>query len=622
MTEDRFQEDELNFDDEEFIIEDLEVDGEDIFAEADLELNLTSGQAGNTGDGSGGDLVDMESDPDDFHIEGEAEEGGSPDVDDILFEALSDRSESSEFEANLGPSFSDANEANASEIAGYDFDSTVEEGVDDLSADAFEQEEELFALEDEDIEVIGEDFDLAEAEEMSEAALAAADSLDAAGFGQEGEFASETPEGFNKYGDFGGQEEEAVFSEAAAESMGTDLEGPASFILDEEEHDPIYGAEESGEPVGEQQYASDQSQQGEAAGYEEADYSEYEEDYVDNQAEEEAQLLGGGQGRRFPFRAVAGLAAVLMVSAAGAVAFLKPEWLGLKVEWQAIEVVKVARPDVGVDMRPPELNPVEDPGVGQVDTPPTIDVPPLVATNPDNELPVNPPVEVPPDMGPPDAGTDPFLSLTPDLAGIDPLNPDESPAADAGPLQVGEYLQINQADSEAVIEPMVSGKRVDLASLQPGSEAFALLPNEAFFVGTVRKLNVSHVTLNVGAGEVTFAYDELVSLTTLAQAGVAINGSADAQQGFVRLNNENRLYGMIVQPDAGDKVHLESDNSRVKIPLNSVDRIGIAIQGGVEIPEEDGDAWIQEQVKKRMGTSAGQKKRFQPGVSLPKPGGK
>jgi len=160
-----------------------------------------------------------------------------------------------------------------------------------------------------------------------------------------------------------------------------------------------------------------------------------------------------------------------MIAAAGVVVFLRPEWLGLRVDFKPIEVVKVARPRVIVDLRPPEIPKVTAQDPGPV-------IPPGVAVTPTI---VDPGPDLPPDVVAPDPVVDPTIQPDPIVSNpVAQANPDDPGAIQPipdGPLQVGEFLSIGDAESANVIEPMVSGKRVDIASLQPGSEAFAQLAN-------------------------------------------------------------------------------------------------------------------------------------------------
>ncbi|MCR9248305.1 MAG: hypothetical protein NXI31_25025 [bacterium] len=127
----------------------------------------------------------------------------------------------------------------------------------------------------------------------------------------------------------------------------------------------------------------------------------------------------------------------------------------------------------------------------------------------------------------------------------------------------------------------------------PGSRAFAQLDNGNYFIGSVKAVNTRFLTLRLRDGEISLARDSIVKLTGL--------GSADfeelqrATSGFIRLTNNNRLVGSILEGIRDDHVILQTRSNRVMLPKSVVGKIvEQANESGVRIgTTNEEDAWLR-----------------------------
>lgn len=142
--------------------------------------------------------------------------------------------------------------------------------------------------------------------------------------------------------------------------------------------------------------------------------------------------------------------------------------------------------------------------------------------------------------------------------------------------------------------------------VMPGSRAFAQLHNGNYFIGQVKQVADTTITLRVEAGEVTLATGDIAQLTRL--------GSSDydelqkATKGFVRLTNNNRLVGGILSRIADDHVVLEFRSNRVMLPKSAIGEIvsGDRDESKVRLDTTtEEDSWIRQMVKREIGTGQG-----------------
>ncbi len=404
----------------------------------------------------------------------------------------------------------------------------------------------------------------------------------------------------------------------------------------EEEYDPIYGAEAMA-AADEAGHDDEQAFESEA----EADYTEYDESYV-----EAGDQWGSTDKprRRVPLRMFAGLAAVIVVGL-GTAAVLKPEWLGMKIGPVLIDRTTVARPDLDLELSPPEALVGEaGPGVRPVIPVPDTTVPDTTVpdtTPPDTTTPdTTPPDTTTPDTTNPDTTTPDVAQTTPDTTPPGTTTPDtttpdvaqatpetgteEPPTVEMTPSFNAEddpdvvYINTNQKPKAAekkkeeveVGDDMLVGERsgVETTEMQPhpmsaglatGDQAFAQMNNGNFFVGNVKTITAGLITLRVDRGEVTLDFNDLRVLGTASSPEFA--AIQNSRPGFVRLANQNRLIGNIMKSGENGRVSLNIDAQQILIPAEEIEEVGRGTEAGVRITaEEEDDAWIQQLIEQRI----------------------
>lgn len=127
-----------------------------------------------------------------------------------------------------------------------------------------------------------------------------------------------------------------------------------------------------------------------------------------------------------------------------------------------------------------------------------------------------------------------------------------------------------------------------------GGQAIARLANDSVFVGAVKKLSSSFVTLRTESGEITFARARLVSLRPVGEASGKLTKPSMVGS-YVRLRNHNRLSGLIVETRE-ESVVLQVQSNQVVVPRTEIDTV---IYGDPESPvqiresvEVDQDEWF------------------------------
>lgn len=335
---------------------------------------------------------------------------------------------------------------------------------------------------------------------------------------------------------------------------------------------------------------------------------------------------------------LASLAAVVLVLVGGAAVLMRPEWFGIAFEPERVERAQIVRPVVVVDVPEPAAPPVtaavtpetppaapstaaapgnepvapvatnapptsggESNGQQIPDAPPT---PPAVSTPSVGgepavaqvvEAPALPPV-VPP-IVPPVAAAPETVSSWPIAVATPPVAPPTSTGAPAPRLvRIGENLLVGAATREAAPRAVPA-----VNSVIPGSRAFAQLQNGNYFVGSVKCIGESSITLRVDTGEVTLAVADIEHLTELDSANY--NELQKATTGFVRLTNNNRLVGGILSRIADDHVVLEYRSNRVMLPKSAVGKI-VPGEGDSSVRLEttsEEDAWLRRIAERQLG---------------------
>ncbi|MCA9491089.1 MAG: hypothetical protein KC621_14265, partial [Myxococcales bacterium] len=166
------------------------------------------------------------------------------------------------------------------------------------------------------------------------------------------------------------------------------------------------------------------------------------------------------------------------------------------------------------------------------------------------------------------------------------------------PIEIGESLEMRGPTGEFA--------PADLESVRIGMRAWAQLTNEAVFVGTVRRIEASFVTLKMDAGEITLDREEIVAMVPISDAE---DDPVEIENGFVRLGESGTLFGRILRNNGGEHVILETTDSRVSLPLESIDSVGIRTDAGIVVVDDDDD-WLEERARRRLsGVEARQENR-------------
>jgi hypothetical protein len=394
----------------------------------------------------------------------------------------------------------------------------------------------------------------------------------------------------------------------------------------DEDYDPIYGSAAAAEEAG----AGTEFTEPVAA-----DYSEHEAAYVD-QTRRGLVLVGApaGSRRRGPLTLVAAAALIVCGVTAG-FAFMQPEWLGLSGSNVLVDRALIARPDLALevaqpaapadnatpDVQPgdllvhtdPQPNPTPDPVTRTDPDPvrdPKTDPPPVAHTDPvvPPQNPVTQPDPVTQLDPQPKPLPDPVAQVpekppvptnpTPDVTPVPPVAQATEPAAHTDVVRIGEDLQVGR------MEPAPARPRVHhlAEGLVTGSQAFAQLRNMNFFLGRVKAMDSSFLTLDLTPGEITIAFDELNAIVPLASEEYrAMQGSAD---GFVKLTNRNKLFGKILTNSLADNVVLEVQQNHVVIPRASIEEVGSQTKTSVQVMQDEDADWIKAMLERQAPKAA------------------
>ncbi len=341
-------------------------------------------------------------------------------------------------------------------------------------------------------------------------------------------------------------------------------------------------------------------------------------------AEEEpvAEVVGTTELRRRNTRLFVSIAATLAILLGGAVTVWKPEWLGLGRTQERMSVVELTRPNVAVNVPVPEVVPQpldEEPSPDK----PSVVVAPSTEPKPADPGTVTPPTDISTEPKPadpvavtPTTTTDP-APATPTETGPTPVVQTPPPQGQNGwpvrevpvaqapttptkpaLIRVNEELMIGEPDDS------VRTKAPTGATVMPGVRAFAQLANGNYFIGSVKAVDAERLTLKVDTGEVTLQVAALAKLTELGSADYA--ELQRVTSGFVRLTNNNRLVGGILSGIADDHVVLEFRSNRVMLPRSAVGQVvsgesDAAVRLDTTREEDD---WLRHLVERQVGNGA------------------
>lgn len=161
-------------------------------------------------------------------------------------------------------------------------------------------------------------------------------------------------------------------------------------------------------------------------------------------------------------------------------------------------------------------------------------------------------------------------------------------------IKVGDSLQVG-----GFVEPQ-AGTVATVAELTPGTSALAHLRNGNYFIGTVKAVDASMVTLKLDKGEVTIASADIRKVSKLGSAEfLELQRSVS---GFVRLSNNNRLVGAILASVADDNIVLEMKSDRIILPRSAIDEIvRQPEQGEVRFDlGESEEKWLQDLAERQL----------------------
>jgi len=257
-------------------------------------------------------------------------------------------------------------------------------------------------------------------------------------------------------------------------------------------------------------------------------------------------------GRIFKLFGKVAVAAALVVG--GGIAVLHPEWVGLTLEPELVERVQVARPNTSPRV-PKPVAPADEaqPAVPAVEPAP---VQPTNVEQPQQTEKVEPQPSVEPQP----------VVQTPSMPQAETSIADQVAANSTLPryLPAGESLWIGQYDGG-------SRGSAEWASVAPGSKAFAQLENGNFFIGSVKAVAADALVLSVKQGEVMLPRAEIRKVTTLDSRDYA--DLQRATQGFLKLSNDNRLVGEILETVGDDHYVLQMHSDRIVIPRSEVQQV-------------------------------------------------
>jgi len=390
-------------------------------------------------------------------------------------------------------------------------------------------------------------------------------------------------------------EEEAPASEAA-ELEPVDYFGNVTGDGDEAEvveagWEPLSSAEPDG--VSDHEDAAVEEAGQAAAGWREGGVGAGDHDiYAD--FDDEPEVVGTRSTKRRTLSMFGALAAALLVLSTAVLTVWRPQWLGLAPSVESVESVQVERPEVRVEVAEPPM-PAADVPVTQPDQPRVVvGEPPVVEPEP-LRVEKSPAVAVEPQPGK-EAQPGENVEPQPDAVESKPGDP-QWPVVEADPVAVesdekeAELLRAGANLLVGAVEEMPQQEGVD--GIQPGARAFAQLENGNYFIGSIKAVNASFVTLRLKQGEISL---DRKSIARFAELGSA---DYDALQkmtsGFVRLTNNNRLVGGILQSIADDHVVLETRSNRVMLPKSAVEEIvPVNSEVGVRIgTTQEEDEWLR-----------------------------
>jgi hypothetical protein len=179
----------------------------------------------------------------------------------------------------------------------------------------------------------------------------------------------------------------------------------------------------------------------------------------------------------------------------------------------------------------------------------------------------------------------------------DPLEQGHTPLLPAGDLLIGGFDKSRSLHTEAQLPDIVK-------PLLPGVRAFVQLKNGNFFIGSVKAIDAQALTMRVGdktsdKGEIHLPVTDITRVASLGTT--EYNDLLRATSGFIRLTNNNRLVGSILESVADDHVILEMKSNRILVPKSAIEEIGQNSSVSVGFSHgADEDQWVRRLAEQKL----------------------
>ncbi len=350
--------------------------------------------------------------------------------------------------------------------------------------------------------------------------------------------------------------DESETTEAADSAFGQDGELADAVANNDGVDEPLEGTDEPMEhpdlddveaPSFEEEFAT-QETVGESESHDETP--------MDYEAAELVAVAGAPVSTGRIFKLFGKLAAAAALVAGAGVAVLHPEWVGLTLTPELVERVQIARPNTSPGVPKPVAHVAQTQPAAPAVEPAPAQPTNLVSPEPQQIAQVEPM---------PNVATQPVAPSS-SQPQVDTNAADQLAANSTLPryLPAGESLWIGQFDGGAKTT-------AEWATVAPGSRAFAQLENGNFFIGSVKAVAADALVLTVKHGEVMLPRAEIRKVTTLDSRDYA--DLQRATQGFLKLSNDNRLVGEILESVGDDHYVLQMHSDRIVIPRSEVQEV-------------------------------------------------
>ncbi len=347
------------------------------------------------------------------------------------------------------------------------------------------------------------------------------------------------------------------------------------FDVSEEETDSEWAPVSEFDDDEEELFSEDEEEcdeSGDEFDEEDQDFSEHEEAYYDQSHD----FVEYAEARYSPFRWVASIAAALLIAAAASFWFMKTDDFTPDTSVDVIEMLTVPRPAPEVEVgEPSQKNASLIPKMTPIKKAP-------VATTPKKSPITKAPV-----------------ATTAKKA--DPVA--KAPEAPKRVESKGGGIDVTGVSekSEGLMDRHKRSVVEEVNGLVMGAQAVAQLRNENIFVGRVKALNSSFITLRTKGGEVTLMRSDLRVFTALIDTEFE-SWKAPASTGLVKLHNSNRLKGKIVEA-RDDAVVLMVNANRVIIPRSAIECVTTQSKKDVNLDTQEAvesDDWFRQLVEKKV----------------------